>query len=339
MGLMQINLRPYVTTGIVIAGASVLVTAPLTVPPSALSPSPVTVAVAPAAFADGLLTDFDRLFTHSGQSAQEVLTGAGKLPDHLAREFLAAVDHSTGAELPHVVGVLTRDLEIVGEEFGKSAANIGAFIGDLPADFVDFVHAAAANPANIPTLLTNALITTMTKFGDGALGPMVCLLRDTMPAPFGGYDGLIVQTVQKLMTVLPQPSDDLQVNSFGSGENSGVELKKVEPAQKLFNLVPPTNHVPPGLGVKDSSADQVEAPRKPRFNVFKDNPLADFGNRSTFGSADDGSVGTSVPRPGIVASVVQRLTHPPQLGSIVRNLLKPHDKETSSEPPSEPNPE
>ena len=311
---MQLCLRPYVTTGIVIAGASVLVTAPLTVPPSALSPSPVTVAVAPAAFADGLLTDFDRLFTHSGQSAEEVLTAAGALPDHVAQAFLADIDDPTGAHLSHVVGVLTRDLKIAGEEFGKSAANIGAFIGELPTDVVDFVHAAAANPANIPTLLTNALITTMTKFGDGALGPMVCLLRDTMPAPFGGYDGLIVQTVQKLMTILPQPSEeDAGLTSFGvAGDEIGVE-RNVEPLQKrplgIFNPAPLTDKGLPGLENQGSS-DGVEAPRKPQLNVFKDNPLADLGNRSTLGSADDGSIGTSVPRPGIVASVVQR-AYPP----------------------------
>ena len=331
---MQLNLRPYVTTGIVITGATALVVAPLTVSPSAPSPSSATVAVAPAAFADDLLTDFETLFTAGGQRTEELLTAAGALPDHFAEEFLGGTDLG----LPHVVGVLTRDLEIAGEEFGLSAANTAAAIGELPADFVDFVHAAAANPANIPTLLTNALITTMTKFGDGALGPMVCLLRDTLPAPFGGYDGLVVQTVQKLMTLLPEPSDDLQVNSFGAGENSGVELKKVEPAQKLLNLDPPASHVLPGLEAKDSSADEAEAPTKPRLvrlNVLKDNPLADLGDRSTLGSADAGSVGTSVPRPGIVASVVQGLTHPPQLGSIVHNLLKPNEKPA---PASEPEP-
>jgi hypothetical protein len=57
--------------------------------------------------------------------------------------------------------------------------------------------------------------------------------------------------------------------------------------------------------------------------VLKDNPLANLVHHSTVGSPNtDNSL---APRPGIVAGAIQKLTHPPQLGSIVRHILHPHE--------------
>ena len=71
---MQRALRPYVTTGIAIVGASVLVAAPISVTPQALQPPALNVAIDDMAsvtdFIQGLLMDFNTATVAGGAAAQ-----------------------------------------------------------------------------------------------------------------------------------------------------------------------------------------------------------------------------------------------------------------------------
>src|SRR5690242_18070920 len=103
---MPLTLRPYLTRGVVIVGAGILVAAPPTVSPSALNPSPVSVAVAPAAFADSLLGRFDSVLTNHGLSAEAALTRAGEVPGDIGKAL-------GGSNHPDGVDVLTHDSALV----------------------------------------------------------------------------------------------------------------------------------------------------------------------------------------------------------------------------------
>jgi hypothetical protein len=404
---MQLALRPYVTTGIVIVGASALVAAPLTISPSALNPP--AVAIAPTASAvDQATNGFDTLFTNGGKSAEVLLNAFGEFPDGVSRAFLAAVDdphvlpslgsaflygflnpapgsHSVLADLaaqipsspetavllnafralgavvahslsqlpspgqgaiamnavhlPHVVDVVTNDLEIAGAKFGESAAFTAAFIGDLPGDFVDFVHAAAANPGNIPALLTNTSLREMTELGDAVFGPMVCLLRDTMPAPFGGPQGLIVKAVEQFLAVLPQPeetaeltndsSETTALTNVGNQDVGGQDNQNVDSATGPLNFLNPVgrvDHDTPTLVKKDD----VDLPARPRLNVVTLNPLAAASqDRATVG--DNAAAGSAAPKPGQrLVHVVEKLAQAPAaIANSIHDALTPHKAEKS----------
>lgn len=317
---MQLALRPYLTTGIVIVGAGTLVAAPLMVSPSVMSPSPVSVAVAPTAFADDLLVRFDSLLTNGGLSAETALTDVGLVPGHIAEAL-------GGSDLPDGVDVLNHDLALVGHKFGELASFMGADIGGLPTVIADLAHDIAEDPANAPALFMDAVMTSMSKFGADIVGPFVCILTENEVLP-EGLRLQIAQTVQQSVDAL----DDL--------ESSLPEIPRLPlPSHAVQTQVVNNSFVDPSSGplsspvvpnfVHQPSTDPVEeesdAPvtTRPRLNVLKINPLANLGEHSTVGSPN--TVGSTAPRPGIVAHVIQSLTHPPQLGSIVRHILNPHD--------------
>jgi hypothetical protein len=409
---MQLALRPYVTTGIVIVGASALVGAPLSISPSALNPP--TVAIAPtASLLDGAINDFDTLFTNGGKSTQVLLNASGVLPGELSRAFLAAVDdphvlpslgsaflygllsptpgsgsvladlaeqipssadtavllnafrvlgaivaHSlsqlpppvpgltamTAAHLPPVVDVVTDDLEIAGEKFGESAAGIAAFIGNTPAEVVDFLHAAAADPANIPALLTNTALGAMTDFGDAAFGPMVCLLEDTMPAPFGGPDGLVVKAVEQFLAVLPQPESSASLTTSekttstsldgqGTGGQDDQNAGAAPGSLNFLNPVGTVDHDTPTLVKRDGVDDGVDAPAtKPRLNVFHLNPLDAASDRAPVG-VNQSTGAAAAPKPGLVRIVQKVVQAPAAIAHSIHDALKPHQTEQSASQP------
>jgi hypothetical protein len=328
---MPLTLRPYLTTGVVIIGAGTLVAAPLTISPSAMNPPPVSVAVAPAAFADNLLGQFDSMFTNSGLTAEAALTHAGEVPGDIGEAL-------GGSNLPDGVDVLTHDSALVGVKLGEMAEFLGRDVGDLPAVFADLAHDIAEDPANAPALIMKTVMDTMTLFGNDVFGPIVCILTENELLP-PEFEAQIVQAVQKstaaLQTLesslpalprLPLPSHAAQtqvVNNSFVDPSSGPLSSPVIP-----NFV----HQPSPDPVEEESDAPVTT--RPRLNVLKINPLANSGEQSTVGSPNSGD--SSAPRPGIVAPVIQKLTHPTQLGSIVRNILKPHEKQDTSTPPSDP---
>jgi hypothetical protein len=387
---MQVALRPYITTGIVIAGASALVAAPITMPPTALSPS--TVAIAPTAAAlDGAFVHFDSLWTDGGKSAEALLVETGELPGDLSRAFFAAVDdphllpslgsaflygllhsapgsaHPSLAEadllhdafralgalvahslpglpspaigsaamadvdLPHGVDVVTSDFALVGEHFGVAAAGVAAFIGNTPAEFADFLHAAAADPGNIPTLLSNTVLGAMSEFGNAAFGPMVCLLRDTLPKPLGD---LVTKAVQEFIAVMPQPtsnevSNDLEQTVLHK-DSVGEQNVEGQGPQTLGSFAQT-----PDPGLPDvTKKDGAELSDGPRLNVFKVNPLAGFHEPKGVGENVAGS--STAPEPHL-AGVVKRLAQAPAaIAHSIRDALTPHHTDAPADKDPEP---
>lgn len=414
---MQLAVRPYITTGIVIAGASALVAAPLGIPPSVLTAP--SVAITPTASAlDGAIHDFDSYFTTGGQTAEVLLSDTGALPGELSRAFLAAANdphllpslgsaflygflsptpgstvadlahlatqlpapfgpssHDIGlllrafqalgsitahtlpalpspeagadaieaTHLPHVVEVATDDLEIAGEKFGEVTAFTAAWAGDLPNNVVHFLHAAAADPHNLPTLMTNFGLSEMTDLGEAVFGPMVCLLQETLPPKLADQ---FTDVVHKVLAVLPQPeaTTELQVTNDDTTQESLVQKKQSpSPAAGLPNLLNPTisvNHKSPDL-TESNNGDEVDARKGPRLNVVKINPLAILDHRATVG--DNVSAG-SAPRPGqALSQVVNKVVQAPSaIARQIHDALKPHKSEpqTAKDPaPSDNNPD
>jgi hypothetical protein len=403
---MQLALRPYVTTGIVIAGASALVAAPLAIPPSALNQP--TVAIAPTASAlGGAIDGFDTLVTNGGKSAQVLLNAMGAFPDELSRALLAAADdpqvlptlgsaflygllspspvsgtdsvlvglakqlpaplgtsllnefRALGAlvahalpelpspipglgameavDLPPVVDVVTKDLGIIGEKFGEQAAFTAAFVGDLPNNFLRFVHAAAASPEDIPTLATNFGLSEMTDLGNAVFGPLVCILEDTLPYPVGTADGLVVKAVTQLLAVMPKPAADPELKTTSNvepqatsldqqRENGGQEEQNTggSPGTSTFlKLAGPTDPGPTLVKKND-----VDTSSGPRLNVLRVNPLADLDNRASVGDKSSTN-STATPRPH--AHVMQQLAQAPAaIAHSIRDALKPQHSEASA---------
>lgn len=99
---MQLALRPYVTTGVAIVGASVLVAAPITVtPPDIQIAKPAesvqiaqrTANVELTSLVSDLLTAFNTVATAGGNTAQVLLDATGKLPGSVALLVQAAIDN------------------------------------------------------------------------------------------------------------------------------------------------------------------------------------------------------------------------------------------------------
>ena len=93
---MQRALRPYVTTGIAIVGASVLVAAPIAATPQALQPPALNVAVDDMAsvtdFIQGLLMDFNTATVAGGAAAQISVDTAAGLPLGLSAAAQAIIN-------------------------------------------------------------------------------------------------------------------------------------------------------------------------------------------------------------------------------------------------------
>jgi hypothetical protein len=330
---MQRTLRPYLTSGVVIVGAGTLIAAPIAVSPSAL-PSPVSIAVAPTAFADNLLSEFKTAMTNGGLSAEDALTDVGLVPGHIAEAL-------GGSDLPDGVGVATDTVALIGHKFGELAGFLGEDVGDLPERVVTLAHAIAADPANAPNLIMDAVMATMSDLGADIVGPFLCIITENEILP----ESLRNQITQTGMTLTGELNDleeslppipRLPLPSHTTTTQTLVEQKSLveSPPATFSNPVIPNVFHPPA---SDPVEEEGDAPvtTRPRLNVLKINPLANLGEHSTVGAPNSSS--GLAPRPGVVAHVVESLTHPvQQLGSVVRHILNPHDNDTPSSDPDNP---
>jgi hypothetical protein len=99
---MQLSLRPYVTTGVAIVGASVLVAAPISpAPPDITIANPAeglalaqsTTDVELASLLSDLLADFNLVATVGGDVTQVFIDAIGELPEALARLTAAGIEN------------------------------------------------------------------------------------------------------------------------------------------------------------------------------------------------------------------------------------------------------
>lgn len=163
---MQLALRPYVTTGVAIVGASVLVVAPLHPPlPDVQIPAYSTTAVAPAALVSDLLADFNTATVAGGNAAQILINTAAGLPLGLSLAAQAIIDDPSVT--PDVLNFL-----------------INSFLSPVPSPFI---------PGGSVFL----------QFGTEVIGPLVSLLPPQLQVLVGGALADIGAAIAEGLSYLP----------------------------------------------------------------------------------------------------------------------------------------
>ncbi|OBF27038.1 hypothetical protein A5724_02995 [Mycobacterium sp. ACS1612] len=130
---MQLSLKPYVTNGIVIAGAAALVAAPITIsPPDISQPLAIaerTIAVEQKAFVNDLLDAFALVADATGETISNAIYFVGVEPNFEAR-WAQALIQNPGLVASIASGVVT--LELL-DLLGIPSPLIGALTSLLPA--------------------------------------------------------------------------------------------------------------------------------------------------------------------------------------------------------------
>lgn len=177
---MQLSLKPYVTNGLVIAGAAVIVAAPIAVSPPD-SPRPLAVAeraiaVEPTALVNDLLNGFANLTYATGETIANALSFVGDEPNFAARWVQALVQNPElaasiasaviTAELLDFVGIPDPLITIVG---GQLPPQLGQLISQAYVNLLNFIDPGrlggllpdrtdgtnAINSAVLPPLIDN----------------------------------------------------------------------------------------------------------------------------------------------------------------------------------------
>ncbi|WP_101949878.1 hypothetical protein [Mycobacterium sp. 3519A] len=147
---MQLSLKPYVTNGIVIAGAAALVAAPITIsPPDISQPIAVaerTIAVEQKALVNDLLDAFALVADATGETISNAIFFVGVEPNFEAR-WVQALIHNPGLAASIASGVVTLELldlldipsPLIGALTYLLPAQLGQPIADAYAALFEFI--------------------------------------------------------------------------------------------------------------------------------------------------------------------------------------------------------
>jgi hypothetical protein len=227
---MYSTLRPYVTSGIVIVGASVLVVTPITVPPPDLRSAATIVAVETTSFARDTAGSVAGLLPSVGDAGeitatlQVILDGfrqSGGNVTGFAERAPALIQAGMEEAPASLIDQLTEAFATVVGGIGQSAASVSQWIGGAPAGVIRLIEAVIANPAVLPNVISSLLhsvfempdATSETKIVAmrqlsllaSVVVPIVDALDQTLPAPLGTGDrtpGLIATGAQLVYRVI-----------------------------------------------------------------------------------------------------------------------------------------
>ena len=174
---MYAALRPYFTSGVVLVGASVLVVAPIHVPPpDVLQRTPVAADVLPTAAAIDI--------------------AAPDREDVRAFEIYAQALGTSALRLADLVGTTPAFLVDLARQVAEDPSKLPAAISAVVYRLVYLGSPKAADPAaRIDVRVRDSILAA-------AIGPFLAALSQTLPEPLGGPDGLIRKASMQLAAAI-----------------------------------------------------------------------------------------------------------------------------------------